>query len=416
MSVVLFLSGRTMGDALGATGRTLKGLFEEFGHEFVEINFGENDAVDRLNQTITTRPIECALSHVGMGADFMGQTQDERQFNLWTANRIPFISFFGDSPAYFFDRHVVSGWNFACLYAFPEHYELRKRLPHCRGILGITPVRPIDETTKAQIDFRAKESGKLLFLKNGNDPERLVRMWRESLPPRIFEILAELGGELVGGMQKEQGCDIDSLVCAYFRNKGVDIDEMTNLRLLFVAQLDDYLRRVKSTLMAEALREFPVQIHGYNWEHVDFSGGRAEYVYGADYAASKDLIKEALGIIDMSPNTSRNPHDRALRAYGLYTLCLTNEQAFFAQHFARHQDFTFRFEKESLQSKVADVLTNPKRFVELGLEVADSFRKRFDALAFVQTLLEISACLRLGAGPRPPNMQDYFAWPPEKLS
>ena len=415
MDVVLFLTGSTMGDALGASGRALRTTFEDLGYKFVEVNFSESGALDLLNKTITSERVEFAFSHVGIGVDMSGETSDKREINLWTGTRIPFISLYGDSPAYFFDRHVMPGPGFACLYAFPEHYQFRKLLPQCKGIIGVTPLRLSDETPKDKIDFRAKESGTLLFLKNGNDPKRLIDSWRDGLRHGVFLMLTDLASELAGEMHTDRGCNIDAVVCAYFQNKGLDVEALTSLRLFFVAQLDDYLRRIKSTSMAEVLRGFPVEIHGYNWEHVDFSGTRARYVYGADYSGSKQLIKESLGILDMSPNTSLMPHDRPLRAYGLYTLCLTNEQEFFRRHFEHYRSFTFRFDKESLESKVAEVLAHPRRFIELGIEVADTFRKRFDSTAFGRTMVELASCLRLAAGPRPPNMQDYFAWPPAKL-
>ncbi|HEV2172371.1 MAG TPA: hypothetical protein VGR71_02335 [Nitrospira sp.] len=228
-------------------------------------------------------------------------------------------------------------------------------------------------------------------------------------------MLTDLASDLAGQMHNDKGCNIDAVVCAYFRDKGFDVEPLTNLRILFVAQLDDYLRRVKSTSMAEILRNFPVEIHGYNWEHVDFSGKRARYVYGADYTDSRQLIKESLGILDMSPNTTLMPHDRPLRAFGLYTLCLTNEQEFFKRHFEQYRSFTFQFDKESLENKIAEVLAHPEQFVELGVDVADSFRKQFDSAAFGRTMVELASCLRLAAGPRPPGMQDFFAWPPAKL-
>jgi hypothetical protein len=406
-----------MGDALGASGRALRGIFERLGHEFVEIDLSKPNAAGLMNETITNKRIEFALSHVGMAADFAGETSDKRQVNLWAGNAIPFISFFGDSPAYFFDRHVMPGSGFACFYAFPEHYALRKTLPHRRGLLGITPLRAMDETPKAEIDFRMKESGKLLFLKNGNDPQQLIDGWRNGLPLGVFEMLTDLSSHLVGRIHLSEPCDIDGVVRTYFKDRGLDIEEMISLRLFFVAQLDDYLRRVKSTSMAEVLKRFPIEIHGYNWKHVDFSGQRAKYFYGADYTASGSMIKRALGIIDMSPNTTLHPHDRALRAFGLHTLCLTNEQEFFRKHFPRHTDFTFAFDGESLASRVADVLAHPKRFVELGIEIAQSFHEQFDSDAFGRTMLEAAACLRMGATEtRPTNMQDFFVWPPKKLS
>src|SRR5438046_7141912 len=120
MSAVVFLSGQTMGDALGATGRAFRRVFESLGHEFLEVNLAAPNAVQLLDQTINALPIEFVFSFVGMGAYLGGKGADGRETNLWEALGVPFISLNGDSPAYFFDRHVMPGRTFACMYGFPE--------------------------------------------------------------------------------------------------------------------------------------------------------------------------------------------------------------------------------------------------------------------------------------------------------
>lgn len=412
MSTVLLLTGTTMGDALGASGRALRTVFEPMGYRFAEINFSASDAMERLGSAIGPREeIAFVLTHVGMGMDILGKTPDGRELNLWTGNRIPFISLFGDSPAYFFDRHVVPGDNFACLYAFPEHLAHRKALPMQRGLLAHTPLRLMDDTPAGEIDFRAKERGKLLFLKNGNDPDRLIELWRERLPPALHLPLLDLAADLSGHLGSTHSARIDEVVREYFEQSGIDITASFKLRLFFVSQLDDYLRRVKSTSMAQVLCKFPVEVHGYNWEHVDFSQGCATFIPGGDYTASRELIASALGMIDMSPNTISGPHDRALRAFGLRTFCMTNRQAFFEQHFADSAAFSFEFGDESFESKVADAIANPRRYVELGIEQGRRFRELFDSSQFGRRIVDIANMLRVASAERPPTIQNFFIWP-----
>jgi hypothetical protein len=396
-----------MNDALSAVGRTHRELFESLGHDFIFMNFAEPGAHEQLNRTIQEQSIELVYGTAGGGADIRGAAADGKEVNLWEAIRVPFISLKGDSPAYFFDRHV-------CLYYFPEHLDLRRRLPLTPALYGLVPPVPFDMVGKQDIDFRKKEKGKLLFLKNGNDPEKLVQAWREAIPTATFLTLTDLAGELVNGINTEIGYDIDALVTGYFLGKGWDVSEFVNLRLFFVAQLDDYLRRIKSALVADVIADFPVVIHGFNWEHFDFSGRRATFVAGGDYTQSRQQIIESLGMVDMSPNTQRAPHDRALRAFGLWTLCLTNEQRFFKEQFAKAETFSYRFEKEHLASKIADVLEHPKRYVELGVEVADQFRQNRRPQDFAQFMLDTASHIRLASGPRPAGLQDFFVWPPTK--
>jgi hypothetical protein len=154
---------------------------------------------------------------------------------------------------------------------------------------------------------------------------------------------------------------------------------------------------------------------GYNWDHLDFSGKRINFTAGGDYTRSAPMILESLGMIDMSPNTTLQPHERPLRAFGMFTLCLTNEQEFFRNNVVGSDAFSFTFDADSIRSKVADVIAHPKRYVEVGIEAAESFRSKFPRLRFAEFLVEIAATLRLAAGPRPAALQPYFAWPPSQL-
>ena len=415
MSTILFISGKSMNDALGAACRAHRVLFANLGHDLVELNFGEPGAQELLNRTAQEEQIAFAYSAVGMGADIRGTTANGNEVNFWEASHIPFISLTGDSPAYFFDRHVMpSPWH-AGLYYYPEHLELRRRFKPTQAIYGTVPPVPMDLTDKREIDFRKKEKGKLLFLKNGNDPDKLVDSWRESMPAETFVILAELASELANGVATDIGCDIDTFVTAYFANRGWDIGEYLVFRLFFVAQLDDYLRRIKSTLIATTLAEFPVEIHGFNWEHIDFAGKQATYIPGGDYTQSRTKIIESLGLIDMSPNTQLAPHDRALRAFGLCTLCVTNEQRFFKEQFKNSEMFCYRFDKDHLREKVSDILAHPKQYVELGLDVSEQFRKDRRPEDFGQYMLDTAGLIRLACGPRPEGAQNFFVWPPTKL-
>jgi hypothetical protein len=411
MTTIVCLTGNSMNDALRAAGRAHRAMFEDMGHDYLEVEFGMAESQAELARTLQERPIEFAYGAMGMGADFRGRSADGSERNIWEGLRIPFLSLLGDSPAYFFSRHVMpSSWH-AGLYFYPEHLEFRKRLGPTPAMYGIVPPIPFDFTDRRQIDFGKKANGKLLFLKNGNDPGKMLESWRSGLPASTFIFLAEIASELSTDMNTAVGCDIDGMVTSSFLDRGWDIDELTNLRLFFVAQLDDYLRRVKSTMVADVIADFPVLIQGFNWEHMDFTGRRAHYVKGGDYTQSRQQIIESLGLIDMSPNTQRAPHDRVMRAFGLCTLCLTNRQSYLDKHFTNAESFTYRFEPDSIREKVADALAHPKRYVELGLDVAEQFRKTHHSHDFAQYMVDTASHVRFTCGPRPDGLQPYFEWP-----
>jgi hypothetical protein len=414
MARVIFLSGTTMGDSLGEIGRSQKDVYASLGYDFDEVHLSQSDWPALLDRALAKRNIECVVAFMGMGAEMPGQTPTGDSVNLWDGMGIPFISLFGDTPAYFFDRHVMPSARCASLYAFSEHYALRKRLPQIRGLLGVMPPVPLDAVANSKVDFAAKERGKLYFLKNGNDPEQLLETWRQALSPTMFLMIMDIATDLASDLASERGCDIDSQVTEYFRGKGLDVETLINLRLFFVAQIDDYLRRLKSTFIARTLLDFPIEVHGYNWEHVDFSGKRATLVPGGTYGQSRPLILNALATLDMSPNTSSSPHERVSRAIGMYTLCLTNEQSFYKDELPGFEDCLYRFERDSLRGKIDDVLTRPKQSVELGRVMAEAFRAKFDPEGAARRILEAASCVRMAQGGRTHQMQDFFVWPPTR--
>jgi hypothetical protein len=106
-----------------------------------------------------------------------------------------------------------------------------------------------------------------------------------------------------------------------------------------------------------------------------------------------------------------------LRAYGAYTLCLTNEQEFFRREMPQHEAFSFCFEPDAIQANVSDVLAHPARYVDLGIETAEGFRNIYTPEAAIGRLIELASLIRLNQmGTRPPGMPDDFIWPPASLA
>jgi len=414
MGKVVFISGTTAGDALAGAGRVRRQIFERLGHQFIEINFAQEGAIRLLEQVINAGGVDFAFTLGGIMTDLTATMPDGSSKNGWELSRIPLISIQGDTPAYYFDRHISLPM-IANIYAFPEHHQFRRRLPQVNGILGVSPLHAANPLSPHDMDIAAKRSGKIVFLKNGNDPKKLRHIWRQAFSPTHYGWLMDLADALVVHINNPATYDIDGIVVQYFSDKGLDVNFAIKLRLLFVAQLDDYLRRVKSTMMAEALLDFPIEIHGLNWDHVDFQGRRAILVPSADYVKSDTLIKEALAVLDMSPNTGQLPHERAMRSFDFNTLCLTNEQQFFQENFSQHAEFSFRFEPESLRDRVADVLDRPEKYVELGVEVSTEYQRRYPAEHWGVYMQDVAAMIRANAATGMQGGQPYFKWPPNLL-
>ena len=413
---VLFLSGSTRGDTLEQIGRSLGQDFRLFDLGYEEVSLREGAGLVDALRRVDFYQVKLIYSFVAMGMDLPLRQADGSEFDFWRELGIPFLTIHGDSPAYFFDRHVVKDTKFISLYGFAEHCALRKRLPHLHGPIGTFWPGVLNEIPIEQVDFRKKKEGTLLFLKNGKDPARLKQFWASCLEPRLLAAICDLAAELERDLNDPACLQVDDLITRYFENAGFDIERLFKLRLFFIAQLDDYLRAVKSTRMAEALMDFPVEIRGNNWGHLDFSGKRAIYIDECDYRKSMTLIRESLGLVDVSPNTVSRPHDRFLRACGAHTLCLTNEQEFL-QHLPHSTHLSFRFDKEEFQQKVAYLLEHKDAALAMGVEAAAAYQGLHPRTEHVAKMLEYASLSRLdNLRQRPSGSQDFFVWPPTRLA
>jgi hypothetical protein len=412
---VLYLSGSTRGATLENVGRSLGRDFGALGLGFHEISLTDHEHFLENLRKVKFEEVKLIYSWVSMGHGIKLRQQDGSDVDLWDDLRIPFVTFHGDSPAYYFDRHIVPDSKYISFYGFGEHHDLRKRLPRLNGPIGTLWPIVLDEIPIEQLNFEKKKNGKILFLKNGKDPVRLRQLWASCLEPRLLRAIHDLASEMESDLDNPANNQIDDLIARYFNENGFDIETLTKLRLFFIGQLDDYLRALKCTRMGEALMDLPVEIRGNNWDHLDFTGKKATYIDECDYTKSIGLVRESLGLIDVSPNTVSLPHDRLMRAYGAHTFCLTNEQKFL--HELPHYDrLTFRFEKESLQQQVAYLLDHKAAALEMGAEVAEVYKAKHPRVATVTKILEYASLARLdNLRQRPAGSQDFFMWPPARL-
>jgi hypothetical protein len=412
---VLFLSGTTRGSTLEEIGRSFGRDFEALGIGFMEISLlDQENLLDNLKR-VNFEEIKFVFSWASMGLGIRMRDDNGKELDLWHEIGVPFITVHGDSPVYFFDRHVVRDSKVVTFYSFSEHCALRKRLPHVNGPVDTVQPGPLNKIPIDQLDWERKKSGKILFLKNGKDPARLKLFWSSCLEARPLQAILDLAAELESDLDSPTGNQIDDLVTHYFLDQGFDIDRLLKLRLFFVAQLDDYLRAVKCTRMAEALMDFPIEIRGNEWGHLDFTGKKATYIDECDYAKSIDLIRNSFGLIDVSPNTVSLPHDRFMRACGAHTFCLTNEQAFLDE-LPHSCSLGFRFEKESLQEKAAYILDHKASAIEMGIEVAAAYGAKHPSTETPLKMLEYASLVKLdNLKQRPLGSQDFFVWPPARL-
>lgn len=398
--IAIGIAGPTVGRALEGATRALGELLAEHGYHYHEVDGTQPGAIAGVADLLAVNDVAFGFGMAGFGG----------LAEIWAPTGTPFFKLFGDHPAYFLERHVEQAPSIISLYAYAEHWNFQRRYIARGNVNGVLTPTALDIVPRGSVDAERKAQGTVLFLKNGNDPAELEALWRARLPPGLARGLLELGELLRADLAGANVEAIEAAIAGYFLDKGIDVSRNVRLFSLHIAQLDDYVRRLKSTMIAQALLDCPVEVHGYNWNHVKFDGRRAKHVPLADYALSRSLMSDALAVIDMSPNTNSFPHDRVLRAFGRFTLCLTNENEWLLRNLPFHDRYTFEFRADSIRELVERVFEDRKGFVEIGMQLGDRLAAEHPPAKVVSHLQSLAEQVRIGCAASP-QLQNYFVWP-----
>jgi hypothetical protein len=412
--IVLFLA-HGANDALRGLMTDYGRAFEEFGRSILNVEIGESVAELRYATDLMQKgQVDFCMTWLGIGQDLSFTSRDgQPPRNAFELTQVPLLKIQGDLPAYLPDRHRDVPCNSANLYQADEFVQFRDRfIPEARSPAFLLPPMPMVPVARSSIDVSSRRAGKLVFLKNGNSPAALRELWRERLPASLASHALGMA-DAIGSLGLLHGpFYIGDFVVDYLRGAGYRSAPPRSLVFFFSAQMDDYLRRVKSTMIAEALLDFPVIVQGSFWKHVDFSGKRARLVEGEDVDVSHKALSQQLGVIDMSANTDSWPHDRVQRGAGSYSLVLTNRQGWLSRSLSEFDDLTFDFRPESIRERVADVLAKPDKYLDLAVAFGERFREVYPREAFVRRSLELIEVTRLLWSTTRPPLQEFYGWPP----
>ena len=364
-------------------------------------------------EQIASGKICFAMTYLGIGQTLPVTVGPERvQKNVWEHFRVPLLKLHGDSPAYFVDRHSDVPRNSVNLYAAVEFVHFRRRwLPKARALTAVIPPMPLAPIDRREIDLSTRRQGKLVFLKNGNSPTLLRQLWRDRLPRSIATLVENMADEIVTIGMRPGVLHIGDVVATFLTAHGIEPESTGDLMLFFAAQIDDYLRRVKSQMIAEAMLDLPVIVQGNHWEHVDFSGRRAKLIEGQDFDSSRQIFLDQLGIVDMSPNLDSGPHERVMRGAGSYAPVLTNRQGWLTEAFGEFDDLTFEFNPDSIRARASEAISHPDRFLDLGIAFGERFREIYTRQAYANQIVDLAELAALQCSAEKPVIQPFFVWP-----
>ena len=411
---IICFTGGSEGDALANLTREFIAPIAEKASKIWMLNLASPSLQDELNSALQA-PVWFAYSFFGVGQETNVETGGGSR-NLWEAYGIPFVRAFGDIPAYFPDRHVRRYNNSINGYGAQCHFDFYKRWFDNRALSMLFPPISIETRALDEVDEDAKIKGSIIFPKNGNSPDAIMDYWRTSLPDTIVGALESVAEICISQDVINNELHIDDRLIRHYEEIGVDITADRAVLCFLVAQIDDYVRRIKSTMIAEAILDLPVTVRGMSWGHVNFQGKKARLDMRSDYASTRQLIDESPMMLDMSPNTVLTPHDRICRAAGRGTAFLTNEQDFLGKIVETPSKCGFRFNKKDIHDLVEHYVLNPREAVNLGLQQARGFRALYTHAGYANAMLSVVHAMSLRLKGRPYGTQSFVDFPPKDFN
>lgn len=409
-STIAVISGRGENDAINGIMHSVSDYCKSGGLEVEYFDLGSYNP-QFFFDTMASGRIRFGLTYLGIGQDLEVNLKSGGTKSIWEYFNIPLLKLHGDIPAYFLQRHLDLPKNSINLYGAEEFLEFHKvAVPDSTCHAMIVDPWLIDDTKEDNIDFKSRVFKKLYFIKNGGNPSELKNIWELNLTPSIFKQLRDLSEELLNIGLRPGKLSIHEFVLQYFSAQRIDIRLDGAMLSFYVAQLDDYLRRVKSTLVGQALSRCPVVIQGSRWEHLDMTNASATIHPAQSFSDTMAHFQTQLGIIDISPNIDTICHDRLMRAAGTYTFVLTNRNSWVEKVLPELNATGFEFDSDNICTAVHEVLARPDRFVELGREYGREYRRRYTPQDFTARLTMIADMTRMRHSVQKPVLQRHMVW------
>jgi len=349
--------------------------WEQQGIAVRQVDLFEANWQAKLLEAVAPDDFRFALLTSGIGTYL---PEDGESF--WVRRKVPVFSLQLDHPAYRRVMHQGAPANVVQGYLFRDHALFQR--DHIGSPNIVTSIHfgipPLPEP--------GVEAGppRIIFPKTGGDPKQLEGIWR-GLPARLAALLFDLVDEV--GLAN----------CAAFvpaiakvaGGHGFELRPFDKLGRFLLAQLDDYVRRCKSTMIATALKGFPVDIYGSDWEHVTGSGeGRARFHGAVPFPEVERAIAGAAATVTMNPNVDLSAHDRFFLALGAGKMPLSDRNSFSREHFPDLVPYGFDFNVESIAEAVERVLQNPQETRELAQAARLSGRMRLPLEEAARHILE----------------------------
>lgn len=346
---------RWAGSAYDSLGGLLELIGQEMaamGHQMLLVNAEGQDWPRKLLDLLQRERPAFALTMSGIGMEF--QVQEKR--SLWEAVQVPLFNWSCDHACYFPTRHAIRNRFVMHGYVFPDHarYAIRHLNPNGMAAavhIGMPPRRVFPG---APLPL-AQRNGRIIFTKSGQDTAVIEDAWRGRLS-FIRDILFAAAEELFHGSTADFVPVLQRIAAPH----GLFLDGNSELMLMLIRELDTYLRARRFNLVMRSLLEYPVDVFGTGWEHMNWDGARAVYHGALPWrAAAVEQLPRYLGCLSVNPLVEESLHDRVFFAIAAGVVPLSDANRFARERTPALLPYSFSFDAAQIAGAADALLANP---------------------------------------------------------
>lgn len=299
------------------------------------------------------------------------------------ARKVPLFDWNCDHPAYFSRRHALRSRYLLHGYVFVDHARYAMRHLNANGVafaahLGIPPRQIFDGAPRPL----AARNGRILFAKSGADTDAIEAGWRRLVPP-LRDLLFAAAEELFGRPTADHLPTVQRLGEAH----GLVLDGNSRLALLLIRELDAYIRFRHARLVLDAVRSYPVDVHGDGWDHVDQGAGAMRFLGRTGWQDFAAMLPGYLGCLSTNPLVEHSLHDRSFFALAANVVPLHDSNPFSRTHLPALERFAFRFDADSVKAAMEALLADPGTALALSEQAWEQTAERFSLRASLRLIL-----------------------------
>ncbi|BBK44654.1 hypothetical protein STVA_46740 [Allostella vacuolata] len=372
---------------------SLRGFLRLAGDELRAMGFAvdefllfQDETLRRLRDLLRSTRYAFALGMSGVGSD-ISVRQETGRVSLWEAARIPFFNWSCDHVSYLLASHVQRSRYLLQGYVFPDHARFALAHANAKGMafaahLGI----PDRHLTGLAPKAAAARNGRLLFTKSCGDPGTLEAEWR-ALPSPKREILFAAAEQLLHANTR----DFLPVLQRAAEAQDVFLDGSSRQTIAFLNRLDRYVRIRRTNLVADALRRYPVDIHGKGWEHFRMPAGGAVIHPPIPWPEMMARLPSYLGSVSTHPLVDESVHDRVFTALAAGVVPVSESNEFSRAHMPGLETYAFACSRERVQAAVEALLADPQAAIDRTEQAWRDLMPRFSLRRSMQQIVSFTS-------------------------